>query len=173
MRFKERLQALARHAARRPWVTIGVVLAVAAAGGILALGLKPSAATSTFVSTSSASYRATQADYAHFGGNAVVILVREPLPQIVETNDIATLSELEACFAGQTLKPNKNGYALLPAAGPAPYGGTNSPCGRFGRTHDVQVVYGPATFLNRLGGRDRQRHRPAVRLGPAGRPTEG
>ncbi|MCA1656457.1 MAG: hypothetical protein LC713_01880, partial [Actinobacteria bacterium] len=97
MRFKERLEASARSAARRPRLTAATVLVLALAGGLLALGLKPSAATSTFVSKSSASYRATQQDYRHFGGDAVVILVREALPNLVLSSDLGVLSELEAC----------------------------------------------------------------------------
>ena len=61
--MKERLEGLARAAVRRPALTLAIVLAAALGGGILALGLKPSAGTDTFVSSSSASFRATADDH--------------------------------------------------------------------------------------------------------------
>ena len=66
----ERLEGLARVAARRPVLTVAIVLALAIAGGLLALGLKPSAGSDTFVSRSSSSFRATDDDHRHFGGDA-------------------------------------------------------------------------------------------------------
>jgi hydrophobe/amphiphile efflux-3 (HAE3) family protein len=151
MRVKERLEALARQAARRPVLTVGIVLALAIAGGLLALGLRPSAATDTFVSRSSATFQATNQDYRNFGGDAVVILIREPLANLVQSADLGVVSELEACFAGQVLVPSQQLSALEPAPAGAlqAYGGKNSPCGKLMRAKAVQVVYGPGTFLNR------------------------
>jgi len=149
--MKERLEGLAGIAARRPALTVAIVLAVALGGGILALGLKPSAGSDTFVSRSSSSYQASQQDHEHFGGDAVVILIRESLPDLVETKDLATETMLEACLAGQTVVANQQLQSFVPAkAGSAPpYGGYNSPCGKLMRAKAVQVVYGPGTFLNR------------------------
>ncbi|HWF55037.1 MAG TPA: MMPL family transporter [Solirubrobacteraceae bacterium] len=150
MRLKERLEALVRAATRKPPITVGIVLVLALAGGLLALGLKPSAATDTFVSKSSSSYQATQADYRHFGGDAVVILLREPLPDLVETSDLGNLVEMEGCLAGQHLIPNQGQTAFITApASQGPIGGRSGPCARLARLHAVQVVYGPGTFLNR------------------------
>jgi uncharacterized protein len=151
MRVKERLEALAKQAARRPVLTVGIVLALAIAGGLLALGLKPSAATDTFVSRSSSTFKATEQDYRNFGGDAVVILIREPLPNLVQTADLGVVSELEACFAGQVLVASQQLSALEPAPAGAlqAYGGKNGPCGQLMRAKAVQVVYGPGTFLNR------------------------
>src|SRR5205085_4047160 len=101
--MKERFEGFARAAARRPFVTLGVVAAVALGGALIALGLRPDAGTDTFVSGSSASSRATQDDHQHFGGDAVVVLIREKLTNLVETKDLAAVSQLEACLAGQTL----------------------------------------------------------------------
>ena len=149
--MKERLEGLARIAARRPAVTVAIVLAAALVGGILALGLKPSAGSDTFVGRSSSSYQASQQDHEHFGGDAVVILIKEPLPDLVETKDLATETMLEACLAGQTVVANQQLQSFVPAkAGSAPpYGGYNSPCGKLMRAEAVKVVYGPGTFLNR------------------------
>jgi hydrophobe/amphiphile efflux-3 (HAE3) family protein len=127
-----------------------VVVVLALGGGALALRLRPSTGTSTFVSSSSSSYQATQAWHRHFGEDSIAILVREPLTDLVETKDLARLTFLEACLAGQADVADPNLYAFRPApAGQAaPYGGSNSPCGKLMAGRYVQVVYGPATFLN-------------------------
>ncbi|HEY2317284.1 MAG TPA: MMPL family transporter [Solirubrobacteraceae bacterium] len=144
-------ERLCGAAARRPILTVGIVLALALGGGLLALGLKPSAGIDTFVSSSSSSYRATADDQRHFGDDAVVILIRESLPNLVQTKDLGTLTQLEACLAGQYVVPNSTLHAFTPAkAGThAAYGGPSSPCGHLMASHAAQVVYGPGTFLNR------------------------
>jgi hydrophobe/amphiphile efflux-3 (HAE3) family protein len=146
--MKERFEGLARAAARKPLFTLGVVVVLAVAGGLLALRLQPDAGTDTFVSNSAASARATADDHRHFGGDAVVILVREPLTDLVETSDLAVVSQLEACLAGQTIVGGSAAFSTAPATRP-PYGGWTSPCGKLRKSHAVEVVYGPGTFLNR------------------------
>ncbi|HLY51193.1 MAG TPA: hypothetical protein VKR21_18520, partial [Solirubrobacteraceae bacterium] len=126
--MRERFEALTRAAARKPLLTLGVVLTLAVGGGVLALRLQPDAGTDTFVSNSTASARATAEDHHHFGGDAVVILVREPLTDLVETKDLATVSELEACLAGQTIVGGQYAFTTGPAK-QRPYGGWGSPCG--------------------------------------------
>ena len=144
-------ERLCSAAARRPILTLGIVLALALGGGLLALGLRPSAGIDTFVSSSSASYRATADDERHFGDDAVIILIRESLPNLVETKDLATLTQLEACLAGQYVVANTSVRAFTPvkAGTHAAYGGPNSPCGHLMAAQATQVVYGPGTFLNR------------------------
>ncbi len=144
-------ERLCGASARRPILTVGIVLALAVGGGLLALGLRPSAGIDTFVSSSSASYKATADDERHFGDDAVVILIRESLPNLVETKDLGTLTQLEACLAGQYVEANSTLGAFTPvkAGTHAAYGGPNSPCGHLMRSHATQVVYGPGTFLNR------------------------
>jgi hydrophobe/amphiphile efflux-3 (HAE3) family protein len=150
MAVKERLERLARAAAARPALTLVVVLIAALGGGLLALGLRPDTGTDTFVSRSAASYRATDAFHRHFGDDAVIIMIRESLPNLVETTDLGRLSQLEACLAGQVVVPSSTAKSFVPAAGAqTPYGGWGSPCGKLMKAHAVQVVYGPATFLNR------------------------
>src|SRR5581483_9688638 len=151
MRVRRMLERLALAAAGRPAVTLGIVLALALGGGALALRLTPNTATDTFVSRSTPSYQASLDDERHFGGDPVVILIREPLTDLVETKDLAIVSELEACLAGQVLVPNQQLQAFTPAPAGAqkPYGGPNSPCGKLAKTRPAQVVYGPGTFLNR------------------------
>jgi hydrophobe/amphiphile efflux-3 (HAE3) family protein len=151
MKVRARLEGLVRLASTRPALTLAVVLALALAGAALSLGLQPSVGTGTFVSSSSSSYRATVDDQRHFGSDAVIILIRESLPNLVETKDLATVSQLEACLAGQVLVASQTVGAFVPAKpGSQPaYGGPSSPCAKLMQTRPVQVVYGPGTFLNR------------------------
>jgi hydrophobe/amphiphile efflux-3 (HAE3) family protein len=147
----KRFERLVRAAAGRPAVTLGIVLALALGGGALALRLQPNTATDTFVNRSSPSFQASLTDEQHFGGDPVVILIRESLPDLVETKDLGTVSELEACLAGQVVVPNEQLQAFTPAPTGAqtPYGGWSSPCGKLMKARSAQVVYGPGTFLNR------------------------
>jgi hydrophobe/amphiphile efflux-3 (HAE3) family protein len=147
MSMRERFERVAGAAARRPILALGIVLALALGGGVLALRLKPSTGINTFVSGSS--YQATVDDQRHFGSDAVVILIREPLDKLVLSKDLGTLSFLEACLAGEVIVPNQQlgAYTAAPA-GTTPYGGTRSPCGRLMAAKPVQAVYGPGTFLN-------------------------
>ncbi|HET9719532.1 MAG TPA: MMPL family transporter, partial [Solirubrobacteraceae bacterium] len=151
MRVRESLERLVELAARRPRTVVLAVAALTLACGLLALGLRPSAGTNTFVSSSSADYQATQTDYRHFGADPVVILIREPLTDLVETRDLGTITELEACLNGQVAVASTQLGAFQPAAPGAkpPYGGWGSPCGRLMKHRPAQVVYGPGTFLNR------------------------
>ena len=145
------LQRLARAAASRPAVTLGIVLALALCGGALALRLQPNTSSDTFVNSSSPEYQASLDDNQHFGGDPVVILIREPLTDLVETKDLATVSQLEACLAGQVVVANQQLQAFTPAptGSATPYGGWGSPCGKLMKAKPAQVVYGPGTFLNR------------------------
>jgi hydrophobe/amphiphile efflux-3 (HAE3) family protein len=134
-------------AARRPGLVVAIVGALAIAGGILALGLKPSAGTDTFVNRSSPAFRATADDQRHFGDDAVIILVREKLTNLVETRDLPTITRLEACLGGHYVQANSTLRAFTTVTH-APYGGWSSPCGRLMTSRAAQVVYGPGTFLN-------------------------
>ena len=118
---------------------------------LLALGLRPSTGVGTLVGSGSADARATAVDAHRFGGDAVVVLVHEPLTELLETGDLKTVSELEACLAGEQLRVNRGlgAYAPVSAAGARPYGGAASPCGELMRRRPAQVVYGPGTFLSR------------------------
>jgi uncharacterized protein len=151
MTARERFERLAKAAASRPFQTLGLVLALALAGGVLALSLKPNAGSDTFVSASSPSAVATNDDHRHFGADAVVILIKEKLTNLVETKDLATVSQLEACLGGQVLIANQQLASFTPArpGSKPPYGGYGSPCAKLMKNRPAQVVYGPGTFLNR------------------------
>ncbi len=149
--MSERLQGLIAGATRRPALTIAAIVTLAVAGAVLATSLRPSTGSDTFVSRSSATYRATDTDHRLFGSDAVVVLIREPLTDLVGTKELATVSFLEACLAGQYLVPDEQtgSFTPAPAGAHGPYGGWGSPCGQLMRHRPVQVVYGPGTFLNR------------------------
>lgn len=133
---------------RRVRVVVLLVLALAGAG--IALTLTPSTALDTFVSSSSADYRATQTMYRQFGSDPVVVLVRGSLSSLLQPSEMRTLSRLEACLGGQQLRLDTGLAAYVPVAASRarPEGGRASPCGQLMRTRDAKVVYGPATFLN-------------------------
>lgn len=129
------LERLARRAAARPLGALLVVLALALAGGALALGLKPSVGTDALVGRGSDSGRATNAYRRAFGEDAIVVLVREPLTDLVDTEDLGRLIRLEGCLAGKV------------PAGARPYGRRGGPCWKLAALKAVKVVYGPGTFL--------------------------
>ncbi len=109
---------------------------VAAFGALLALRLEPSAATDTLVGRGTESFKATEALHEQFGDDAVVVLVRGDLKDLVLTSDLGRLIGLEGCLSG-----NKPDNVEAP-------GGPDGPCGRLAQTKPAQVVYGPGTFIN-------------------------
>ncbi len=131
---------VAALAVRRPLAVLGLVALLALSGAGLAARLHPSAAADTLVGRSSPSYQATQRYQRLFGDDAVIVLVRERLTDLVLTPDIGRLLGLEGCLSGNV------------PAGVVPRGGPNGPCAQIGRAHDTQIVFGPATFINESAG---------------------
>jgi uncharacterized protein len=147
--MSKRLPWFLSRVAGRPLAVVVLVGVLALGGGALALGLRPSAGADTFVSRSSPAFRADQTDHVHFGGDPVIVLIRESLNNLVESADLAQVSALEACLSGQVLVKNKTLVAFTTAPpGTTPYGGWSSPCGKLAKARAAQVVYGPGTFLN-------------------------
>jgi predicted RND superfamily exporter protein len=105
-------------------------------GAAFALRLSPTAATDTFVSSSSPEYRVTQRFYKNFGEEPIEVLVKGNLQQLVLSSDLERLAGLEGCLSGN-----------VPASGLAAEGGANGPCGQLRRAHTVKVVFGPGTFI--------------------------
>src|SRR3954452_5913510 len=130
------LARLARLAASRPWLVLAVLVALSAAGGALALGLKPSTGVDTLVGRGADSARATAEYHRRFGDDAVVILVREKLTDLVDTSDLGRLIQLEGCLGGHVPE------------GAKPYGAAGGPCWQLSAHQPVETVYGPGTFLN-------------------------
>jgi predicted RND superfamily exporter protein len=121
-----------RSSSPRPWVVLAVVFVLAAGGAVLALGLRPSAATSTLVGSGSSSGAATRVAHEKFGDDAIYVLVRGDLARMVLTDDLNRLVGIEGCLSGN-----------VPAGVVAP-----GACGELGRLKPVQAVYGPGTFIN-------------------------
>jgi predicted RND superfamily exporter protein len=145
------LQWLTAAAVRRPALALAFVAVLALAGGGLALRLKPSAATDTFVPASSPAYRATVQAQRSFGQDAIVVLVRAPLTELLQPAHLATLARLEACLAGQSLTFSRTLRADVPVttSHATAVGGPSGPCAQLMRHRSALVVYGPGTFLNR------------------------
>ena len=133
-------ERVVRAAACRPRVVLGVLAVLCAGAAVLALGLKPSAATSTLAGRSSDTYQATERYRERFGDHAILVLVRGPLQQLLLTDNLGRLLALEGCLSGN--KPE----------GQTPTGGERSACGALARVKPVQVVYGPGTFINSAVG---------------------
>jgi predicted RND superfamily exporter protein len=128
---------VAVRAARRPLLTLAIVAALALAGALAALSLRPTAATDTLVGRSSSLWRQTQTFYSRFGEEPVEVLVKGDLRKLVLSSDVDRLVGLEGCLSGR-----------LPAAALAREGGAGGPCGRLRAAKAVKVVFGPGTFLN-------------------------
>ena len=123
--------------ARRPGRVLALAALLVLAGAVLAVtGLHASAATSTLAGHGTDEYEATQEYHRRFGNDAVAVLVRGQLSQLVLTRDIDRLLGLEGCLSG-----NKPKGAAAP-------GGPGGPCARLARTRPAKVVYGPGTFVN-------------------------
>jgi len=116
---------------------IAVATVLGVVGAAFALRLTPTAATSTFVSSSSPEYRATQQFYKNFGEEPIEVLVKGDLQQLVLSSDVDRLVGLEGCLSGN-----------VPAQALAQEGGVDGPCGQLAKAKTVKVVFGPGTFIN-------------------------
>jgi hydrophobe/amphiphile efflux-3 (HAE3) family protein len=136
------LSALAGGAARRPRLVIAVAIVLGLGAAGLALRLRPTAATSTLVSSSSPQYQATQRFYRNFGEEPIAVLVKGNLQQLVLSSDIERLLGLEGCLSGN-----------VPAKALPEEGGVDGPCGQLARAKTVKVAFGPGTFLDEAAER--------------------
>jgi len=126
--------SLVRAATRRAWLTVAVVCVLALGGAALALRLEPSTDIGTLVDPSSDSFEATEEANQVFGDDAVIVLVEGPLENTVLTPDLGRLRALEGCLAGNAPEAD----TTLPAV-----------CRELAEKRPAEVVYGPATFINR------------------------
>jgi uncharacterized protein len=122
---------------RRPVLVVVLATVLGLGGAAYALRLSPTAATNTFVSSSSPEYRATQKFYENFGEEPIEVLVKGDLQQLVLSSDVDRLVGLEGCLSGN-----------IPSRGLAGVGGASGPCGQLAKARTVKVVFGPGTFIN-------------------------
>ena len=132
--LKRLLAAIMGVSARRPLIVGGTVVLLALTGGLLALRLKPTADTKTLVGASTPGYAATERLHQQFGSDAVYVFIREPVRNLVLSDDLGKAAALERCLAGGT------------SGADAP-GGANGPCSTMARKRWAKVVFGPGTFI--------------------------
>ncbi|MBA2522558.1 MAG: MMPL family transporter [Solirubrobacterales bacterium] len=133
------LGRIGEWAVTRPAAAIaGVVSIVAIVGVVGALQLSPDAGTDKLVDNGSAAFEGTQEFRQRFGDDAIVVLVKGNLDQLVLTDNINRLFSLEQCLSGS---PDESGrYAA-------------EVCQRIRDLGATRVVFGPATFLNEAATR--------------------
>ena len=150
-------------------------------GAALRAATTPRAATSTFVSSSSPEYRATQKFYENFGEEPIEVLVKGNLQQLVLSSDVDRLVGLEGCLSGNV--PERGACAggrrgrAVRAAGEGKDGEGGVRAGdvhqRGGRT-DRRTIDAPDQ-AGRSGGRSRPKRsygRPRSRAGKAPKKRE-
>src|SRR5947209_19658739 len=121
MPFPRTFERIVRAAVRRPALLVALVAALAAGGGLLALGLRPNAGADTLVNRDSQTYQATQRYHQNFGEDAIIVLVRGDLSQLVLTSDLGRLLGLEGCLSGNVpTNVTPPGGPRGPFAGPSP-----------------------------------------------------
>jgi hydrophobe/amphiphile efflux-3 (HAE3) family protein len=130
------LRRIVGFAARRPVAVLVATVVVTLAASAFALRLEPSTGLDPLVGKGSASAKATERYYERFGDDAIIVLVREKLTDLVLSSDLGRLLGLEGCLGGNV------------PAGITPRGGKDGPCAQLGRAKPVKVVIGPGTFIN-------------------------
>jgi hydrophobe/amphiphile efflux-3 (HAE3) family protein len=131
----------ARVAARcveRPAPLLAAAALAVLVAAVVALRLEADAGTDQLVDRDSATFVATERFKRDFGDDAVVVLVKGDLEQLVLSSDLTTLQALETCLAGDA------------GAGAAGQQAVPEPCARLAATRPARVVYGPATFLDQF-----------------------
>jgi uncharacterized protein len=108
-----------------------VFLCVIATAGALSLGTD--ASTDTLVDRDSESFAATERFKQQFGDDPVVILIRGDLRELLLTDNLGRLLNLEGCLSGRVPEGQQ------PAT---------ETCSRIAELDPSQVTFGPATFLN-------------------------
>ena len=93
--MKNLLARIAGWAVERPAPVLAATVLVALVGAVAALRLSPEAGTDSLVGSSSDSFQATEDFKDEFGDDAVVVLVRGDLEQLVLTEELSKLQTLE------------------------------------------------------------------------------
>ena len=138
--MRKLLGRIGEWAVTRPAPAIVAVISVVAIVGVVgALRLSPDAGTDKLVDNGSAAFKGTKEFRERFGDDAIVILAKGDLDQLVLTNNIDRLLSLETCLAGN------------PDAATGQYAAES--CQQIHDLGATRVVFGPATFLNEAANR--------------------
>lgn len=127
------MSAIAAWAARHAKAVLFISALAALAAGLAATRLPTDAGTGTLVDSDAESYRATQQVREAFGEEPVVVLASGDLQQLVLTENLVRLLRLEGCLSGRV----PSGIDSIPG-----------PCAELARMRPVELLSGPATFLN-------------------------
>jgi uncharacterized protein len=127
------LARIVAWAVRRPRPVVAGTVFLCLLGVAGALRLETDAGTDTLVDRDSESFAATERFKQQFGDDPVVILVEGDLRQLVLTDNLGRLLNLEGCLSGR-----------VPEGQQPP----TDTCRQIAELDPSQVVFGPATFLN-------------------------
>jgi uncharacterized protein len=134
------LGRVSEWAVTHPAQTIAATISVIAIIGVVGLlRLSPDAGTEKLVDNSSPAFAGTEEFAERFGGDAIVVLARADLQQLLLTEQLGQLLRLESCLSGNA--PSR--AELADDAEPFP-----EVCERIAGLDATRVVFGPATFLN-------------------------
>ena len=137
--MRKLLGRIGEWAVTHPAPTIaGVISIVAIVGVIGALRLSPDAGTDKLVDNGSAAFEGTEEFRERFGDDAIVVLAKGDLAELVLTKQVGKLLALEGCLAGNSAADGT--YAA-------------DACARIGELGATRVVFGPATFLSEAATR--------------------
>jgi hydrophobe/amphiphile efflux-3 (HAE3) family protein len=125
---------VAAFSVRRAWLVLGTIAVLAAAGALAATTLTADAGTNTLVGKGDDTFKATEEFKENFGDDAVVILAQGDLRNLVLTQNLGKLLQLEGCLAGNA---PEEALATQPPV-----------CRQIAELNPSKVVFGPATFLN-------------------------
>jgi uncharacterized protein len=130
----------------RPTPVIAVAVLLAIVGAIGAGSLKANGEAETLVDKGSDTFAATEEFKSKFGDDAVVVLIRGDLEELMLGPDLRRLLSLESCLSGTTSEEELRQQNLT----------RPEVCNEIQEANPARVVYGPATFLNQFAEQARQ-----------------
>ena len=131
------LARIAGFCVERPLPVLAATALVTLVAAVGALGLETDAGTDQLVDRDSDAFVGTEEFKREFGDDAVVVLVKGDLEQLVLSSDLGKLLALEACLSGKA--PGGRVFGDEPAP---------APCAALAESRAARVVFGGATFLN-------------------------
>jgi hydrophobe/amphiphile efflux-3 (HAE3) family protein len=136
---RDLLARIAGWCVERPVPVLAATALLALVASVVALRLEADAGTDQLVDRDSAAYRGTERFKQEFGDEAVVVLVKGDLQQLMLSSDLGRLLALEGCLAGKA----SEGEVFAERESPPV-------CAELAESKPARVVYGPASFLNQF-----------------------